>query len=174
MSTLTEKDETSKHDGFALAASFAIWGATLWFAPSYVEFSGMLLAVCYLLGGLFVAISFGGAFMELENYAGSEAFGWWGVGGFFLILAVLLHLATTSFLLSIVAVAKVTTLLLFMIGVPFLFYGISSVLETGSAKRTGSKRRARSTRKDAILTLLSFVSASMPILVTIVKATVGS
>ncbi|CAN5570463.1 hypothetical protein BH24ACT20_BH24ACT20_16900 [soil metagenome] len=81
--------------------------------------------------------------------------------------------AATFFVLSIVAVVKVTALILFMLGVPFLFYGISSVLESGSMKRTVSKRRAQSSRKDAILTLLSFVSASTPILVTVVKATFG-
>ena len=176
MSTMSDEDERPKHDGFALAASFAVWGATLWMAPSYVEISGVLLAVCYVVGGLCVAISFCGAFIELERYVGSEAFGWWGVGGFFLILAVLLHLAAVSLSLtsSLETVAKVTALLLLMGGVPFLFYGIASTLELGGMKRTASKRRSQSSWKDVILTTVSFASASVPILATVVKALLGS
>ena len=112
--------------------------------------------------------------MELENITGSEAFGWWGVGGFFLVSGVLLHLATATFALTPMwlLTARVAAMLLDMLGIPFVLYGIATTLDKSRQDLYNSKPKR--TSRDTILTILSFISASLPLLSAIWRALSGS
>lgn len=135
-----EEEKQEPNSGLAVAALFAILGAALWIAPDYVGFSGWLQGACYVAGGVSIALSFCGTFLELEEITDSTAYGWWGVGGFFLVLGVLLHMATSVFALAVVLdmLVRSIALLMAVIGGPMFFLGILSAFNEA---RQSSLRR---------------------------------
>ena len=160
------KSSGNKHDGVALAVSAAAWGALFWIIPSDVGFSGSLMWFCYVAGAVCIAVSFGGALMEMENLTGHEAFGWLGVGALFLVAAILLHLANIMF--SFAGFWEVATKLLAygfdMLGIPFILFGVSAMTSKPPEDKPSDPQKPQGSRKEALLTILSFASALIPIL----------
>lgn len=161
-----DKSSGNKHDGVALAVSAAVWGGLFWIIPSDIGFSGPLMWFCYVAGAVCIAVSFGGALMEMENLTGHEAFGWLGVGALFLVGAILLHLANAMF--SFTGFSEVATKLLAygldMLGIPFILFGVSAITSKPPESEPNDPQKPSISRKDTILTVLSFVSALVPIL----------
>jgi hypothetical protein len=161
----TEK-KSSRYTGFALAASFSFFAILLWIAPTYIGFSGFLAGVCYVLGGLAVTISFVGALTELGELLQIEALGTFGVGLLFLVPGLQLHLAAAFASLSAPwpGVLKVGALLLDALGVFLLCYGAAEMFDALSQRRAEPREQRHGGWKETILTVLSFVSATLPIL----------
>lgn len=177
-----DEQEKTPYDGLALAAAFWLWGSIAWFAPAYLGFGGVAMWVCNIVGGILMAISFGGAGMEIGKLFKSEAFEWWGVGLVFLVPAGLLHFAVWYAELSSTwaAVAKGSALLLDGFGGLFVFYGLAYLFWNGSPveleeapsqqekaeRRAEDKRRRRHYLVSAAVFLATIVS-------TIVKTIFG-
>lgn len=164
MSSLSNSEQRSTNRGFAVAGSFGSWGSILWITPTYVQFSGTGQWICYILGGLCVAISFLGALQELSRLLGSEAFSWWGVAFVFLIPALLLHLIAYFFSLSPfwTVATKGVALLLDAVGVPFIFFGFATYFDEAAQQKPKSPEQKSVNRRNTARTILAFVSAVLP------------
>ena len=57
------EQEESPYEGLGFAAALWLWGSMAWLAPGYICFDGWGTWVCNIVGGIFIAISFGGAAM---------------------------------------------------------------------------------------------------------------
>lgn len=113
--------------GLAVVASFWLWGALLFYAPTYLSATGGWRVFLNVLGGICLAISVAGAGTELGRMFRSEALSYWGVGLLFVLLAVLLHIATLGNRLLVVwtIVARLSVLLLVSVGGSIILYGFS-------------------------------------------------
>lgn len=172
MSEPPSNTEASVYRGFAVAAIFGWLTTLLWIAPWYIDFSGALEWFCYTLGGLSIAVSFIGAFNELSRLLQSEALSWFGVGMAFFAIVATLHVLATYVLPSTVlaAIAKAVVLVLALIGGGMTFFGVAAIFEEAQQQYSPQKISGRGS---TILTILSFVSAILPILGYAVNATFG-
>lgn len=170
MSETPNNSEASIHEGFAVAAIFGLLATLFWIAPWYVGFSGTLEWVCFALGGVSIAVSFGGAFEELSKLLQRDVFSWFGIGMAFFAVAVVCHiLATYAFSnVTLVVGTKVLVLVLVLIGGGMVFFGLASIFEPGPQDQAQSVSD-RKGHGNAILTVLSFVSSTLPILGYIVN-----
>jgi hypothetical protein len=172
----TDDANTSKYTGFATAAAFSLLAILLWLAPSYIGFSGWLQWICYVVGALSVSISFFGALSELADLLKIEALTTFGVGLIFLVPATLLHLVAVYASPSqdwLANVIKVSALILTALGGFLVFYGMAEVAEAVEQRRAQPQERRVSIRGGTWLTILSFLSAILPIIGFVITTVLG-
>ena len=115
------------YSGFAIVASFWLWGALLFCAPTYLDISGTLPKVLTVLGWISITISLLGAGVELNKILKNEAFGYWGVSMLAILPAALVHLFVVHNQPSTAwtMLAKVLVLVLLALGGSLFLYGFS-------------------------------------------------
>ena len=59
------EQEKSPYEGLGFATALWLWGSIAWLAPGYIGFDGWGMWVCNIFGGISIAISFGGAAVEV-------------------------------------------------------------------------------------------------------------
>lgn len=168
--------DKSPYEGLAFAAALWLWGSVAWIAPSYIGFGGIGMWVCNIVGGILIAVSFGGAAMEVGSLFKSEAFEWWGVGMVFLVPGALLHFAVWYAELGAFwgAAAKSMALLLDAFGGTFILLGLAYLFwhgppvgasdkgmtpEAVEEREAEEKRRRRQYAASAGVFLLIVISA---------------
>ena len=112
--------------GLAIVASLWLWGAILFYAPTYLGIVGGWRVPFNVLGAIALIISFGGALVELGKFWKSEALSYWGVGLVFLIPAGILFALVKFYSLPSVleTITKAAALLLLAFSGPFFFMGV--------------------------------------------------
>jgi len=112
--------------GLAIVASLWLWGAILFYAPTYLSIVGGWRIPFNVFGAIALITSFAGALIELGKFWKSEALSYWGAGLVFLIPAGILFALVEFYSLSPVleTIAKVAALLLLAFSGPFFFMGV--------------------------------------------------
>ena len=112
--------------GLAVVADLWLLGALLLFAPNQLDIISGWQILFYVLGGVALVISFGGALIELGKLWKTEALSYWGVGIFLLIPAGALYIVVGRQLITgaLGVTAKVFALVLTVIGGGMFFHGI--------------------------------------------------
>ncbi|MGC8788106.1 MAG: hypothetical protein ACP5Q1_11845 [Anaerolineae bacterium] len=132
MSKQKEKVKSSSPPGAGLvvAALFWLWSAVLFCAPVYLNLTGYWRTLLYVLGSIFLAISFARAGLELARAFKNRAFCYWGLGMLFTSPAAVLHVITLCNSLPFVwtFVLRLLVLVLLSIGGAFLLYGFPYLL----------------------------------------------
>jgi hypothetical protein len=126
--------------GLAIAGGIWVWGAMVFYAPTYFGIApGVGRVVSNVLGTLLIAVSLAGALIELSKLWRNEALSYWGAGLVFLLPAlglqlVIIYRPPTRYALEIAAKAGVYILVFF--GAPFLFLGIPYLFWKPDKKET--------------------------------------
>ena len=113
--------------GFAMVADFWLWGAMVLFIPTYFGFVSLGWHwPFYIIGILFLIVSFMGALFELKDLLRNEAYSYWGVSLVFLIPAILLFISTQRQIITgvFVFISKIAIMIFAAIGFPMFFQGI--------------------------------------------------
>jgi len=166
--------------GLAVVADLWLWGALLLFAPNYLGIASGWQIPFYVLGGLALLISFGGALTELGKLWKTEALSYWGAGIVLLIPAAALYIAIGRQLITgaLGVVAKVGALILtaiggglFLHGIPYLFWRQDSRTKessSGPADAPDSVDEKRARRKANFEAIASIVVALLSLATAVV------
>lgn len=164
--------------GLAIVASLWLWGAILFYTPTYLNIAGGWQIPFNVLGAIALIISFGGALLEFSKFWKSEALSYWGVGIIFLIPAIIFFVLVKLYPLAPLweTLAKTAALVLlafsgpfFFMSVPYFFWKASQGQEPkhteevsaqeASAQKT-AQREAKFTKiASIIIALLSLATA---------------
>lgn len=143
------------------------------YAPIFLNLSGPAQVVITIIGVIGISIAFAGALQELATLWKSEALSWFGIGLLPLVPAIILNVVVVfgEAVFFWTTLAKVGILALYAFAGPWFFYGIAAFFKEPSQKLDASadtpEERAESRaskRRDTIVTVLSLMSALLPIL----------
>lgn len=167
--------------GLAIVASLWLWGAILFYAPTYLNIVGGWRIPFNILGAIALTLSFGGALLELGKFWKSEALSYWGAGIIFLIPAVVFFVLVRFYSLAPFweTSAKIVALILLAFSGPFFFMGIPHFFWKGPQEQTSghteeiSEKEAaeqKQARREARFTMIaSIIIALLSLVTAIVK-----
>lgn len=137
--------------GLVVAASFWLWSALLFCAPVYLNLAGYWRTSLYVLGSIFLAISFAQAGVEFARAFKNRAFRYWGMGMLFTAPAAVLHVVTlcNSLPSAWSFVARLLVLVLLSIGGAFLLYGFPYLFWNPDEKAADLSARVASSETTA-------------------------
>ena len=168
--------------GFAIVADLWLWGAILFYAPTYLGIVGGWRILFNVLGFVAITISFTGAVLELSKLWKSEGLSYWAVSFAFLFPALLLHIAVMhyAFMPLLESIARVATLILVALGGALLFQGVpyffwqpakerteQPSLEEGAERRAAKRRTNLEVVASILIALLSLATAVIQLILEI-------
>ncbi len=112
--------------GLAVVADLWLWGSLLLFAPNYFGIVSGWQIPFYVLGGLALVISFGGALIELGRLWKTEALSYWGAAIILLVPAGALCVSIERQFITgaLGIIARIGVLILTAIGGSLFFHGV--------------------------------------------------